>query len=283
MADEQIELTTDTGPFVLIPEWVLGLRLSSQAFRLYALLATYADWRDGSAWPSRKTLAERLDTSTDSIDRWTKELEKAGCITIERRTDPENPTRNLTNLYRLHRVAGTRKPTATPDRKSTATPTRKSTAQTLPNTERDPLEQRDVIRRIFDTWLESTGKDPRRTQLDHQRQTRIRWALANYPEEDVLDAVRGWEYSLFHTGKNDQRKTYNDLTLLLRNAEKIEYFRDLYRQKQPVVTEPEKPKTIWKPCGKCMNGWLTEIDHLRHERVRPCPCRITPVNQPGKP
>lgn len=278
-ADEPLDIQTDTGPFVIIPEWVLATRLSSQAFRLYAVLATFADWKDGSAWPSRRTLAERLDTSTDSIDRWTRELLKAGCVTVEKRTDPGNPSRNLTNIYYLHRVAPSRKNTATPARKSTATPGRKDTAQTRPSSNETHLEHTLVIKRIFDTWLESTAKDPRRTKLDSQRLTRIRWALANYPEQDVLDAVRGWEHSPFHAGKNDQRKTYNDLTLLLRNAEKVEYFRDLYRQKTPVISEPDKPRVEWKPCGQCDRGWLYDTDEHGHERARPCPCRTTPPTE----
>jgi len=271
--DPQLEITTDTGPFVLIPEWVFGLRLSSQAFRLYALLATYADWKDGSAWPSRKTLAQRLDTTTDSIDRWLRELTKTGCVTIERRTDPDNTARNLTNLYRLYRVAPSRKNTATPTRKDTATPGRKNTALTIPNKNETHLEQRDVIKEVFSVWLESTGRDPKRTKLDRPRGTRIRWALANYPQQDVLDAVRGWEHSLFHTGKNDQRKVYNDLTLLLRNADKVEYFRDLYRQYAPIISKPEEPRVEWKPCGKCSNGWVTVTDEKGEERLAPCPCR----------
>ena len=176
-------------------------------------------------------------------------------------------------MYRLHRVPPGRKSTATPTRKDTATPGRKDTALTIPNKNETHLEQRDVIDRVFATWLESTGKDSKRTKLDRQREIRIRWALSNYPEQDVLDAVRGWEYSLFHTGKNDQRKTYNDLTLLLRNAEKIEYFRDLFRQRAPIISEPEAPRVEWKPCGNCRNGWIELISETGEDRLAPCPCR----------
>lgn len=268
---EPLEVSTDTGPFVLIPEWVLATRISSQAFRLYGLLATYADWKDGSAWPSRRTLAERLDTTTDSIDRWTKELVKAGCVSVERRTDPDNTTRNLTNLYRLHRVAPGRKSTATPTRNGTATPGRKDTAQTIPKIEHDPLE-RDIVKLVFTTWLESAGKDPARTKLDNQRSTRIKWALANYPQQDVLDAVRGWQHSDFHLGLNTQRKVYNDLTLILRNAEKVEYFRDIYRKHNETGKEPT-PTHQWEPCGKCWNGWIEQIDSKGNDYLLPCDCR----------
>lgn len=279
MAEQgELEIKTDTGPFLIVPEWVIDTRLSAQAFRLYALLAVYADWKDGSSWPSRATLAKRLNTSTDSIDRWLRELTEQGCVTVVKRTDPANPARNLSNLYYLHRLPPSHKPTATPTRKSTATPTRKDTALTRPNLEHDPLD-RDIVKLVFTTWLDSTGKDATRTKLDNIRLARIRWALGNYPQEDVLDAVRGWEYSDFHTGANSQRKTYNDLTLLLRNSEKLEYFRDLYRDRKPLHPEepmPEKPTREWQPCGNCKNGWIEITDEKGYEYLAPCPCRAKP-------
>jgi hypothetical protein len=88
------------------------------------------------------------------------------------------------------------------------------------------------VRRVFDAWVESTEKTGR-TQLDKKRQRLIVNALKAYPIEDVLDAVRGWRRSPHHRGENDSGAVYNDLGLLLRNAEKIEHFRDLERGEGP--------------------------------------------------
>jgi len=82
------------------------------------------------------------------------------------------------------------------------------------------------VRRIFDRWVESTGRDPARTKLDDRRRRLIVQALAGYAEGDVLAAVQGWEQSPWHAGENPKGKVYNDLGLLLRNSEKIEFFRD---------------------------------------------------------
>jgi hypothetical protein len=86
----------------------------------------------------------------------------------------------------------------------------------------------DAIRAVFDAWLASTGKTGA-TQLDPKRRKIITAALKAYPLQDVLDAVDGWRFSAHHRGENDRHTIYNDLSLLLRDAEKIEKFRDLKR------------------------------------------------------
>lgn len=83
-------------------------------------------------------------------------------------------------------------------------------------------------RLVFDAWLESTGKTTR-TVLDAKRRGIIQRALKHYPVADLIDAVRGWKHSAHHRGENAQGTVYNDLGLLLRDAEHIEKFRDLER------------------------------------------------------
>ena len=80
------------------------------------------------------------------------------------------------------------------------------------------------IARVFAAWQTSTGRT--RTRLDKPRRALIRRALADYPVEDVLAAVDGWRHSPHHRGENDRHTVYNDLSLLLRNGEHIERFRD---------------------------------------------------------
>lgn len=82
---------------------------------------------------------------------------------------------------------------------------------------------------VFEAWVEATGRTDR-TVLSPKRDRLIRRALADYPIDDVLDAVRGWRNSPHHCGQNDRGTTYNALELLLRDAEHIEQFRDLERR-----------------------------------------------------
>jgi len=232
--DKPTSVVSDTGMFVLIPEWVIDLEMSSGAFRLYAVLGKYADWKDGMAWPSRGTLAHQMKSSVDSIDRWLKELVDIGVLEVSRRlvTTPSSTTTNLTNLYRIIRtkpVAPSRKVAATPSRTVAATPSRKDAALTISTINDIHLRTIGEIDVVFSEWMTAAGKDPKRTKLDAKRRARIQWALDNYPKEDVLDAVRGWLNSPFHTGKNNQRKVYNDITQLLRDSQHLEQMRDLAR------------------------------------------------------
>lgn len=101
------------------------------------------------------------------------------------------------------------------------------------------VPQAAPVDRVFAAWQESAGKP--RAKLDPKRRKVIQAALRQYPLDDVLDAVRGWRHSPHHRGENDRRTVYNDLSLLLRDAARIEQFRDLERDGPPAVA-PSVPK-----------------------------------------
>ena len=86
----------------------------------------------------------------------------------------------------------------------------------------------DDVRRVFEAWVASTGRT-NKTQLDDRRRRVITRALADYPLDDVLDAVVGWKNIPFNAGENDRGQVYDDLALLLRDAGHIEKFRDAAR------------------------------------------------------
>lgn len=85
--------------FAIIPEWVLDADVSANAIRLYAVLNRYANDR-GRAWPSRRTLADRLRVSASTIDRAKDELVGIGALTVEARISPAgDPTSNLFTIH----------------------------------------------------------------------------------------------------------------------------------------------------------------------------------------
>lgn len=90
---------------------------------------------------------------------------------------------------------------------------------------KDDIKQ--ATQTCFDWWVRVTGRQ--QTKLDSNRKTRIEWALKNYPIQDVMDALSGWRHSPFHRGENGDGRRWNNIDLLLRNSEKLEYFRDLER------------------------------------------------------
>lgn len=91
--------------------------------------------------------------------------------------------------------------------------------------------------RIFDAWIEVTDRTDR-TVLDPKRRKLLDKALETYPEQDVLDAVKGWRHSPHHCGHNDTGTVYNDLGLLLRDNANIERFRDLERRPPTPIRRP---------------------------------------------
>jgi hypothetical protein len=66
--------------FAIVDEWVINLDISDRAFKLYAVLARYADNNTHKAFPSRETLATRLRCSKASVDRAVMELVDAQAI-----------------------------------------------------------------------------------------------------------------------------------------------------------------------------------------------------------
>ena len=80
-----MQVSTQMGPFSIVPEWVLERGLSPTALKLYIVLARYADWETGIAFPARDTLAERMKSSEKTVDRAVKELVAAECIGKEYR------------------------------------------------------------------------------------------------------------------------------------------------------------------------------------------------------
>lgn len=79
-----MRVTSDVGPWTIVPEWVLDAEISDRAVRLYGLLGRYAD-ANGESFASRRKLAERLRCSVDSVDRAMAELRAVGALTSDER------------------------------------------------------------------------------------------------------------------------------------------------------------------------------------------------------
>ena len=75
-----MEVSSQIGPFSIVPEWVLNRGLSPTALKLYIVMARFADWKTGMAFPSRETLATRMDCSVKTVDRAVIEVVAAECV-----------------------------------------------------------------------------------------------------------------------------------------------------------------------------------------------------------
>lgn len=234
--------------FAQIPEWVLDSPISDRAVRAYCVLARYAN-SDSRAHPGRRKMADRMDCSTDSLDRALKELVAIGALEIRARFR-ENGDRTSNDYHLLdqpHQSGGLSAPVRPPP----SAPQRPAMGSPAAGDEREPdndnqAEETPLVK-VFEAWKASTGRTSA-TVLDPKRRKRVLLALQNYALNDVLDAVRGWENSAFHRGENPEGKKWNDLDLLLRDSTNIEKFRDLARgPRQPNGKPPMRGTTYKAP------------------------------------
>ena len=92
-------ITTDM-KFAVVPQWVIGSQISDRAYRVYTLLCMYADNETGAAFPSYRTMADRLGWERQKVRIGVKELQHAGLIECS----PQFANgRQTSNLYVVRR------------------------------------------------------------------------------------------------------------------------------------------------------------------------------------
>lgn len=261
--DPAPRLATDSGPFALVPAWVLTSGVSDRAVRLYGLLALRADSDTGECWPSRATLAREAGCSPKSVDRALRELRDVGALSWHARfRGGDGTTPQTSNLFVIHRVKWTQEsnPLDTRDQGPLDTrdypPLDTGDALTRTKSELDPSEPETLalvpdgppvpssavrVAEVFDAWQRATGH--RQAKLTRDRRSRIERALRDYPVEDLIDACHGVTMSAFHMGDNDRQTVYDDLSVILKDARNIEKFRDLARGTAPAPLA-QTPKNL---------------------------------------
>lgn len=95
------------------------------------------------------------------------------------------------------------------------------------------------IDHVFSYWKETFGKRSS-TVLDEARKKKIATAIKNYGIDTCEKAIRGCSMSPWHTGQNPGSKQYTDLTLIFRNADKVEMFVGIFEQESRATTEMEE-------------------------------------------
>lgn len=93
----------------------------------------------------------------------------------------------------------------------------------------------EEIKEVFDFWVLTFKK--RVTALDEKRRIAIGNAIHLYGIENCKDAIRGCTYSDFHMGRNSAKKVYNEIELILRDAEHVERFIDFLPGGNSTVVE----------------------------------------------
>lgn len=184
------------------------------------------------------------DIPVESVEAMLGELASSGLIA---RYQHEDHSYLVVTNWKEHQAINHPRPSAyppapVPSRNGTGTVrdrSRKATGDLPPGIRKGNIEREGIktvvdenvdgaaIKRVFDAWSAAANKP--RAQLSAERVRLIGRRLAEYPEQDLTDAVKGWRNSPHHRGENDTGTVYNDLDLILRDAKHVEMFRDLSR------------------------------------------------------
>jgi hypothetical protein len=170
------EPRSDTGPFSIVPLWLLTElretpRSAGSALLVYVALAEWADYSTGEAWPSHRTIGDRCGLGLTAVKSACGLLRSVGALRWEkRRRDDGSPD---TNRYVVVRARPTSVAEAThPTVGSTTDPSVAETATNethLNETQRNETLALVVAGPAFDDWY---GRYPKK---QGKAEARKRW------------------------------------------------------------------------------------------------------------
>lgn len=127
---------------------------------------------------------------------------------------------------------------------------------------RTPVTQDDILK-IFRHWCRCMNKE--RAFLDPARTKAIEKALkfgATIP--DCMMAIEGCRASRWHMGENDRHTPYNDLALILRDAQHIEQFCEIAQAARARRAKEQERRQEFDGPKRGMPEWVREkARHLR--------------------
>ena len=117
---------------------------------------------------------------------------------------------------------------------------------------------------IFEYWCEVMKKS-KNTKFSPARRKKVKARLDDgFSVDDIKKAIKGCSKSKFHQGENPSRTVYNELTLICRNVEKVEFFMECINvveqveyDNKPRIIESAEQKMIKKETAK------TELSKLK--------------------
>lgn len=194
----------------------IAAKIGPYAFTTYSYLVRLAG-KDDSCYPKIEVICEVTGVSKPTVIRSINKLIEQGLISKTRT--------KTTNHYVIEdHLQSKRRSLSGETQSQRQTPT-ESTSDTPPLTiqrhnNKDTPD--DDVDAVFNHW-KKTLKHPRAT-LDKKRRDKIARTLKDYSPDDIAKAVVGCSLSPYHMGDNDSGTKYDDLTLIIRDAEHIERF-----------------------------------------------------------
>jgi len=206
------------------------IQKSSLKFILVAL-ADYAN-EDSEAYPSIETITRKTSLNRKTIQSGLVELVNLGYI------EDTNQRRGRTKSVKIWRLTIERpqkRDDLTIDPKNgTAKRSQKrdiepplllTTSVTKKTNKKEIVFIHLLVADIFEFWCNAMGK--KSACLTNNRDACIKSRLREgYLAEDIKTAITNCSKSDYHMGQNDSATIYNDITLICRSGEKLEWFRD---------------------------------------------------------
>ena len=111
---EAMQHLTDTGPFSIVPNWVIEHPdITYRELGVYLILAKYADNSTSDCFPSHQTIAELAGCSKDTVKRALNKLRNVGAIEWNHQNRNDDGGQS-SNVYFLKRVKPPSAYSATP-------------------------------------------------------------------------------------------------------------------------------------------------------------------------
>lgn len=111
--------------------------------------------------------------------------------------------------------------------------------------EKEAVAEAAPVSQLFDFWKATMSLNGK-TLLTPKRKRLISDRLREgYTIERIQNAIRGCAASAFHSGQNDTHTTYNDIELICRSGEKVEFFEQKWLgqpQAKPLTPEQENDR-----------------------------------------
>lgn len=173
-------------------------------------LADNASDPSGKAWPSKEEIIRKTGLAQASVYRALIVLKERGLV-VEADDEKGRPAFWLShgeNPFSQSESGNSQSENGTTYKE----PSKNRNGKVDPQTEQ----------RLFELWRDATGRDESRTKFTDGRRRSLRARLKEYSAEEIAQAIRNCAADDWHVENG-----HTDLSLICRNGEKLERFRDM--------------------------------------------------------
>lgn len=229
-----------TPQFIWIDNVVFtDFNLTPHEFVVYVALCYHANRKTGNkCWPALSTIAKESNMSRRTVIRAIDALENRNLIQVTRRTDPENPERNISNLYTIMDANKVMINSHHPS--VTESPPLVSQSHHPSVTESPKQESINKNHSIAD----KSAVDIKPTKSNSKKQTAIPAARMN-PMKDAIAAAFGIDW---------QAATKNEIGMIQKAAKEL----------CEAGRVPENIATIYRYCEKQFSSAFTPVALTKH-------------------